>query len=256
MIPPRSGDHRWLASRRAGEHGRRGHYTAGFEPAGRGPPVRGGRGELSLVRAPCRQDPRTMRAPRAKPSSEIVDLALERTGRSRSVDAINSGKLRLAGRASGAGKTSARQKPLAELREGRPRRTGNGRSGSIAEATGASRTNLAEMRVELSGARDQMGELEAETGRLRAQLFRLTQERRDTERGSLELSLRSLAEELGNALAERSAADLRAERTAQAMEELSEELAAAASERDGLAAEREQAQAEAAELRGRLDEHI
>ena len=48
-----------------------------------------------------------MRAPRAKPSSEIVDLALERTGRSRSVDAIDSGKLRLAGRAYGAGKTAA-----------------------------------------------------------------------------------------------------------------------------------------------------
>ncbi len=176
-----------------------------------------------------------MRAPRAKPSSEIVDLALERTGRSRSVDVINSGKLRLASRAPGAGKTPARQKPIAERREGRPRRTGNGRSGSIAEATGAPRTNLAEMRLELAGVRDQMGELEAETGRLRAQLFRLTQERHDTERGSLEFSLRSLGEELGNALAERSAADLRAERTAHAMEKLSEELVAAAAARDGLA---------------------
>src|SRR5260370_34178107 len=111
-----------------------------------------------------------MRAPRAKPSSEIVDLALERTGRSRSVDAINSGKLRLAGRASGARKTPARQKPIAEMREEGPRRSGDGRSGSIAEATGAPRTNLAEMPVALAGVRDQMGELEAEMGRLRAQL--------------------------------------------------------------------------------------
>src|SRR5258708_29644947 len=117
-----------------------------------------------------------MRAPRAKPSSEIVDLALERPGRSRSVDAISGGKLRLAGRASGARKTPARQKPIAEMREGRPRRSGDGRSGSIAAATGAPRTNLAAMPVALAAARDQMGELEAEMGRLRAPLFRLTQD--------------------------------------------------------------------------------
>src|SRR5258708_35603749 len=111
-----------------------------------------------------------MRAPRAEPGSEIVDLALERTGSSRTVDEINRAKPRLARQTSGAGKTPARQKPIADIREGRPRRTGNGRSTSMADAISAQARALAETRTELAGARAQIAELEAEQGRLKAQL--------------------------------------------------------------------------------------
>ena len=193
-----------------------------------------------------------MRAPRAEPGSEIVDLALERTGSSRAVDEINRGKPRLARQTSGGGKTPARQKPIAELREGRPRRTRNGRSASMADAISAQGRALAETRAELAGVRAQIAELEAEKARLKAQFFRLGEERHDTERSSIERVVKSLGDQLGSALAEKSAADLRAERATEAAAELGELLDRRLSEWDGeravLADEHDQSAAERVQL--------
>src|SRR5712691_7347523 len=193
-----------------------------------------------------------MRAPRAEAGSEIVDLVLERTGSSRAVDEINRAKPRLARQTSKAGKAPARQKLIAEIREGCPRRTRNGRSGSMADAISAQGRALAETRAEVAGVRAQLAELEAEKGRLKAQFFRLGEERHDTERSSIERVVKSLGDQLGSALAEKSAADLRAEQAQAEAAELRELLDGRSSEWDGeravLVDERAQSAAERAQL--------
>ena len=78
-------------------------------------------------------------------------------------------------------------------------------------------------------------------------------EKQDAGTRSLELSLKSLGEELGNTLAERTAAELRAERLTDALVRLQVELAQSGAERAADAAERERMRGEAAELRELMD---
>src|SRR5712691_3874935 len=193
-----------------------------------------------------------MRAPRAEAGSEIVDLVLERTGSSRAVDQINRAKPRLARQTSGAGKAPDRQKPIVEVRDGRPRRAKSGLSVSVADAISAQGRALAETRAELAGVRAQIAELEVENGRLKGQFFRLAEERHDSERSSIELVVKSLGDQLGSALAEKSAADRRAEQAQAEAAELRELLDGRSSEWDGeravLVDERAQSAAERAQL--------
>src|SRR5260370_38185743 len=91
-----------------------------------------------------------MRAPRAEAGSEIVDLAVERTGSSRAVDQINRAKPRLARQTAKTGKAPARQKPIAEVRDGRPRRAKSRLSVSGADAISAQGRALAETRPEVA----------------------------------------------------------------------------------------------------------
>jgi chromosome segregation ATPase len=192
-----------------------------------------------------------MRAPGVEPSPEIVDLAIERTGSSRAVDEINRAKPRLARQTSKGGKAD-RQKLIAEIREGRPQRAKSALSVSVADAVSAQGKALAETRTELAGVRAQMAELEAERGRVRAQFFRLTQDRHDTERSSLEHSLKSLGDQFGSALAELGKASIELERARTEAAEISGERDRARGEAAEISGERDKARAEARELRDRV----
>src|SRR5437764_1013134 len=104
-----------------------------------------------------------MRAPRAEPSPEIIDFAIERKGPGRTLDDNASVSAPLRATRNPA-KTGRKRKLVGDPGHARRGRPDGETSRSIANVVSAQEMALAETRVELAGMRAQMAELEAERG--------------------------------------------------------------------------------------------
>lgn len=142
------------------------------------------------------------------------------------------------------GKASGEANGATHPEAAKPRRAKSRReqqvNGHAANAENGARgaAELPGLRAELARARAQIASLEASEKRLGRQLSRIT-DSQNAQARSLEHSLAALGDELGNVLAERSAAELRAEAATETLARLT--------------VEHERTQTEATELRNLLD---